>query len=64
MIADISQRIAATDTNVKQFKASVDTQRSMGIFDFVVEIHSLDHLEKVFGSLRRIKGLLSYERLS
>lgn len=64
MIADISQAIAASSTNVKQFKASVDNVRSMGIFDLVVEIHSLDHLEKVFTSLRKVKGVLSYERLS
>ncbi len=64
MIADISQAIASSKTNVKQFKASVDTGRSMGIFDLVIEIHTLDHLEKVFVALRKTKGVLSYERQS
>lgn len=64
MIADVSHAIADTKTNVKQLKASVNNDKNMGVFDIVLEIHSLDHLEKVFKRLRAIKGVLSQERLS
>lgn len=63
MIADISHAISDTKTNVLRFKADADSEKRVGIFDVVLEVHSLDHLQKVFRSLKKVKGYLNHERM-
>jgi len=61
MIADISTAIANTDTNVLNLKA--ESSKNRGVFEIIIQIHHLDHLNKVFSALKRVKGLLNIERL-
>ena len=63
MLADISQAIAETQTNIHNLKARVNDEKSMGVFDIIVQIHSLDHFKKVTKSLKKIKGFLDLERV-
>ncbi len=63
MIADISTAIANAKTNVLNLKAQVNKERGMGVFEMIVQINHLDHLNKVLSALKRVKGFLSYERL-
>lgn len=63
MIADISNAIADSKTNVLNLKAQVNQERGMGIFDIVVHITDIDHLNKVIRSLKKVRGFLSCERL-
>ena len=61
MIADISNAISDTKTNIQNLKA--DVKDSTGIFEIVVQIRSLEHLNKVTRSLKKIKGVLNLERV-
>ncbi|MDJ0839896.1 MAG: bifunctional (p)ppGpp synthetase/guanosine-3',5'-bis(diphosphate) 3'-pyrophosphohydrolase [Acidobacteriota bacterium] len=61
MIADISNAIADTKTNIQNLKA--DVSETMGIFDIVLQIRSLEHLNKVTRTLKRVKGVLNLERV-
>ena len=63
MIADITNAIADTKTNVQNLKASVNEEKTMGVFDIVLQIQTLDHLNKVTRSLKKIKGVLNFERI-
>lgn len=62
MIADVSNAIADSKTNVLNLRATVNRDRGMGIFDIVVQISDLPHLNKVIRNLKKIKGFLSVER--
>ena len=61
MIADISNAIADTKTNIQNLKASVS--ETMGVFDIVLQIKTLEHLNKVTRTLKRVKGVLNLERI-
>jgi len=64
LVAEISRAIAETTTNIHNLKAQVNDEKSMGIFDIIVQIHSLDHFNKVAKSLKKIKGVLDMERVN
>lgn len=61
MIADISNAISDTKTNIQNMRANVSD--STGVFDITLQIRSLDHLNKVNKALRKIRGVLSLERV-
>ena len=63
MIADISNAINQTKTLVQNLTATVNEERSMGVFEIVLQIHTLDHLNKVIRNLKQVKGFLSSERI-
>jgi len=61
MIARISNAIADSKTNIQNMRA--DVKDSMGIFEIVIQIRSLEHLNKVTRSLKKVKGVLNLERV-
>lgn len=63
MIADISNALAETKTNVLNLRAQVNQERGVGIFDIVVQISDLGHLNKVTRGFKKVKGFLSCERM-
>jgi GTP pyrophosphokinase len=64
MIATITTAIAATNTNIYDFRSRVDSQGSRGIFDIQLEIRSSNHFDKVVRAIRKCKGYLSHERIN
>ena len=62
ILADVSSKIAAINTNIRNLEAAVDDQR--GRIDMTVEINDVKHLQKVIKSLRSIAGVLDVERAS
>ncbi len=62
ILADITDAINKSSTIVQNLRASVNEEKNMGIFEINLQIHSLDHLNKVIQTLKRVKGFLSYER--
>lgn len=64
MIAEITTAIAATNTNIHDFRSRVDNQGTRGVFDIMLEIRSSNHYEKVERAIRKCKGYLSHERVN
>lgn len=62
MVADISNAISDTRTAVQSLSARVNEDRGQGVFDITLQIHTLDHLNKVTRQIRQVKGVLSIER--
>lgn len=60
MVADLTKAIADTKTNIMSLKARSD--KGKGVFDMMVQIHSLDHLKKVTQNISRVKGVLDVQR--
>ena len=61
VLAAVSAKIAAINTNIKNMEAHTDEDRRARI-DVTVEISDLKHLEKVIKSLRGVDGVLDVER--
>ena len=61
LLAAVSTKIAAINTNIKNIEARTDEDRRARI-DMTVEISDLKHLEKVIKSLRGVDGVLGVER--
>ena len=64
MVAAITNAISETRTTMQKLDASVNEDREVGVFEITLQIHTLDHLNKVLTKLRRVKGVLSVERLN
>ncbi|MBI1987690.1 MAG: bifunctional (p)ppGpp synthetase/guanosine-3',5'-bis(diphosphate) 3'-pyrophosphohydrolase [Nitrospinae bacterium] len=62
MLGKISSAIAAGDVNISW--ANVETtQDRRALLDFILEIKSLEQLNKVLRSIREVKGVLTVERV-
>jgi GTP pyrophosphokinase len=62
LLAGLSKAIAAVDVNISQAKAWT-TGDHHGIAQFDVMVKNLEHLKELIGSLEKVKGVLSVERL-
>ena len=62
LLADITSALKSADVNVT--KASVETQDHKGIAKFTIQVADQQHLEKVFGALKRLKEVISVRRLT
>ncbi len=60
LLADITSALKSADVNVT--KASVETQDNKGIANFTIQVGDQQHLEKVFGALKRLKEVISVRR--
>ena len=63
ILADVSTRIAAINTNIRDFEATVGEDHR-GSIRLTVEISDLKHLERVMKSIRGVNGVLDVERAS
>ncbi|MCX6550961.1 MAG: bifunctional (p)ppGpp synthetase/guanosine-3',5'-bis(diphosphate) 3'-pyrophosphohydrolase [Acidobacteria bacterium] len=61
MLAAVSAKIAAVNTNILDIEARTDEQQR-GWIRVTIEISDMKHLEKVMKSLRGIPGVLSVDR--
>ncbi|MCM3880695.1 MAG: bifunctional (p)ppGpp synthetase/guanosine-3',5'-bis(diphosphate) 3'-pyrophosphohydrolase [Vicinamibacterales bacterium] len=62
ILADVSSRIAAIDTNITNVEASGADDDHRGRINMAVEIKDVKHLEKVIKLLRGVDGVLDVER--
>jgi GTP pyrophosphokinase len=62
LLAGLSKAISAVDVNISQAKAWT-TGDHHGIAQFEVMVKNLEHLKELIGSLEKVKGVLSVERL-
>ena len=62
LLADITSALKSADVNVT--KASVETQDNKGIAQFTIQVADQQHLEKVFGALKRLKEVISVRRVT
>ena len=61
LLADITSALKSADVNVT--KASVETtQDHKGIAQFTIQVTDQQHLDKVFGALKRLKEVISVRR--
>lgn len=63
MIADVTLAISNTHTNVSNMNANTDNDKSMGIFDIVLQVKTLAHFDKVVSNLKKVRGFLGYDRI-
>jgi guanosine-3',5'-bis(diphosphate) 3'-pyrophosphohydrolase len=63
ILADISTRIAAINTNIRDVEATTDAERQ-GSIRMTVEIADLKHLDRVIKALKAIEGVQAVERAS
>src|SRR6185312_15668322 len=61
ILADVSSRIAAINTNITNVEATSDDGHG-GRINMAVEIRDVKHLEKVIKLLRGVEGVLDVER--
>jgi GTP pyrophosphokinase len=62
ILADVSSRIAAINTNITNVEASGADSDHRGRISMAVEIKDVKHLEKVIKLLRGVDGVLDVER--
>jgi GTP diphosphokinase / guanosine-3',5'-bis(diphosphate) 3'-diphosphatase len=63
LLADITSALKSAEVNVT--KASVETtQDHKGIAHFTIQVGDQQHLEKVFGALKRLKEVISVRRMT
>ena len=62
ILADVSSRIAAINTNITNVEATGADNDHLGRIDMAVEIKDMKHLEKVIKLLRGVDGVLDVER--
>jgi guanosine-3',5'-bis(diphosphate) 3'-pyrophosphohydrolase len=62
ILADVSSRIAAINTNITNVEATGADDDHMGRINMAVEIKDVKHLEKVIKLLRGVEGVLDVER--
>jgi len=63
ILADVSSRIAAINTNIRNIEATTDSERR-GFIRMTVEINDVKHLQTVIKSLKKIGGVLDVERVA
>jgi GTP pyrophosphokinase len=62
ILADVSSRIAAINTNITNVEATGADSDHLGRINMAVEIKDVKHLEKVIKLLRGVDGVLGVER--
>jgi len=62
ILADVSSRIAAINTNITNVEATGADSDHLGRINMAVEIKDVKHLEKVIKLLRGVEGVLGVER--
>ncbi|MGA9754637.1 MAG: bifunctional (p)ppGpp synthetase/guanosine-3',5'-bis(diphosphate) 3'-pyrophosphohydrolase [Desulfobaccales bacterium] len=63
LLADITSALKIAEVNVT--KASVETTaENKGVAQFTIQVADQQHLEKVFGALKRLKEVISVRRLT
>jgi GTP pyrophosphokinase len=63
LLADITSALKGADVNVT--KASVETTaENKGVAQFTIQVADQQHLEKVFGALKRLKEVISVRRMT
>jgi guanosine-3',5'-bis(diphosphate) 3'-pyrophosphohydrolase len=62
ILADVSSRIAAINTNITNVEATGADTDHLGRINMAVEIKDVQHLEKVIKLLRGVEGVLDVER--
>jgi guanosine-3',5'-bis(diphosphate) 3'-pyrophosphohydrolase len=62
ILADVSSRIAAINTNITNVEATGADDDHLGRINMAVEIKDVKHLEKVIKLLRGVEGVLDVER--
>ncbi len=62
ILADVSSRIAAINTNITNVEATGANSDHLGRINMAVEIKDVKHLEKVIKLLRGVEGVLGVER--
>jgi GTP diphosphokinase / guanosine-3',5'-bis(diphosphate) 3'-diphosphatase len=63
LLADITSALKSADVNVT--KASVETTaENRGVAQFTIQVADQQHLEKVFGALKRLKEVISVRRVT
>jgi guanosine-3',5'-bis(diphosphate) 3'-pyrophosphohydrolase len=63
LLADITSALKSADANVT--KASVETTHERkGIAQFTIQVADQQHLDKVFGALKRLKEVISVRRMA
>jgi guanosine-3',5'-bis(diphosphate) 3'-pyrophosphohydrolase len=62
ILADVSSRIAAINTNITNVEATGADDDHRGRINMAVEIKDMKHLEKVIKLLRGVEGVLDVER--
>ena len=62
LLADITSALKTADVNVT--RASVETRDNKGMAQFTIQVADQNHLEKVFGALKRLKEVISVRRLT
>jgi GTP diphosphokinase / guanosine-3',5'-bis(diphosphate) 3'-diphosphatase len=63
LLADITSALKGADVNVT--KASVETTaENKGVAQFTIQVADQNHLEKVFGALKRLKEVISVRRMT
>jgi guanosine-3',5'-bis(diphosphate) 3'-pyrophosphohydrolase len=62
LLADITSALKTADVNVT--KASVETRDNKGMAQFTIQVADQNHLEKVFGALKRLKDVISVRRMT
>ncbi|MEA2030189.1 MAG: bifunctional (p)ppGpp synthetase/guanosine-3',5'-bis(diphosphate) 3'-pyrophosphohydrolase [candidate division Zixibacteria bacterium] len=60
MLRDVMDAIADSDTNVRA--AEIYSSDTTAVGEFVIEVSSLSHLNRVLGKVRRVKGVISLVR--
>ena len=63
ILADVTSKIAAINTNIRNVEATSDAD-ARGRIDMTVEISDLKHLQKVVKVLRSVAGVVDVERAS
>ena len=61
ILADVSTRIAAINTNIQDFEATTDAEHR-GFIRLTVEINDLKHLDRVMKSIKGIEGVIDVDR--
>ncbi len=62
MLAKISSAIALCDVNIREAMVNT-TDELRALFNFVIDINDLNHLQQVMKTIRQVKGVLSVVRV-
>ncbi|MGH8059575.1 MAG: ACT domain-containing protein, partial [Candidatus Entotheonellia bacterium] len=62
MLAKISAAIAGCEVNIRQATVTT-TEEGRALFNFVIDITDLNHLQQVMKTIRQVKGVMSVVRV-
>jgi len=62
LLANISASIAAAEGNISNARIHT-TPDKQAVNLFEIEVHNLDHLQKIIKSIEKVKGVISIERM-